>query len=78
MKWLIFVLLRLILAHAPNGDEIEINPVEVSSIRAPRDAEGNFPKEVDCVLVMTNGKVIGVLEDCRTMKLMIEAAEEKR
>jgi hypothetical protein len=79
MKWLILLLLRLVLVHVPGGDEIEINPNEVSSIRDPRDVPGHFSQNIHCVIVMTNGKFIGAVEDCRTVKMMLEAAtEEKR
>ena len=79
MKWLVLVLLRLVLIHAPNGDEIEINPNEISCIREPREAgDMAFHKGVRCVLVMTNGRFIGAAEDCQTVKLMVEAAEERR
>ena len=79
MKWLILILLRLVLVHAPNGDEIEINPNEISSIREPREAgDTAFHKGVRCVLVMTNGRFIGTAEDCRTVKFMVEAAEKEK
>ena len=79
MKWLILILLRLVLIHAPNGDEIEINPNEISSIREPREVgDAAFHKGVRCVLVMTNGRFIGTAEDCRTVKFMVETAEKER
>jgi len=79
MKWLILILLRLVLIHAPNGDEIEINPNEISSIREPREAgDMAFHRGVRCVLVMTNGRFIGATEDCRTVKFMVEAAEKEK
>jgi len=79
MSYSIVLALHLILVHVPGGDEIQLNPVEVSSIRDPRDIPGHFAKDVHCVIVMTNGKFIGAVEDCHTVKFMIEAAtEEKR
>jgi len=63
--------LHLILVHAPDGQMIEVNPHEISSIREPRESEGHFQKNVNCVLWMTNGKFIGVVEECDAILDMI-------
>ena len=79
MKWLVLILLRLVLVHLPGGDEIEINPNEVSTLREPRSVtEGHFHKDVHCLIVMTNGKFIGAVEDCRTVRMMVEMATEEK
>jgi hypothetical protein len=79
MRWLILIMLRLVLVHVPGGDELELNPHEVSSIREPKDVQEHFQRDVHCIIVMTNGKFIGAVEDCRTVKMMIEmATEDKR
>ena len=67
---------HLILLHGPNGQEIDINPHEISSIREPSEgSESHFPKEIQCLIFMTNGKINAVLEDCKTVKLMTEEAQ---
>jgi hypothetical protein len=55
---------HFITVHAPNGQEITINVAEISSIRQPREAEGHFENGVQCLLIMTNGKLNGVVEPC--------------
>jgi hypothetical protein len=69
-----FVLaLNLIVLHGPDGAEIDINLNEVSSIRDRSVAsEGHFAKGVNCLLFMTNGKVIGVREDCDQVRMMVQ------
>ena len=68
---------HLIQLHGITGDEIDINPHEISSIREPGGvaSEGHFAKGIKCLLFMTNGKVTGVTEDCKTVKIMTEEAK---
>ena len=61
--------LYLILVHGPNGQDIEINITEISSIRQiKKDTSGtsadHFARGVNCIVIMTNGKFIGVIETC--------------
>jgi hypothetical protein len=66
--------LHLLLVHAPDGQAIQVNPGEISSIREPRDTEGqHWQKGVRCILSMTNGKFIAVVEDCPAI---VEAMEK--
>jgi hypothetical protein len=70
----IILALKLIILHGPNGQEIDINPHEVSSIRdTTATTEGHFGKGVKCLLFMTNGKVNGVVEHCDDVRTLIEA-----
>jgi hypothetical protein len=67
---------RLIQLHGPDGQEIDINPHEVASLREPSTiSEGHFPKGVRCVVVMTNGRFNLVKEDCSTVKVMVEESQ---
>ena len=70
-----FIVIHLILVHAPDGREIEVNPKEISSLRNRQDADGHFAPNVKCVLSMTNGKFIATMEDCKTIVEMVEKAE---
>ena len=67
---------HLILLHGPGGQEIDINPREIVSLREPSAiSEGHFPKGVRCVVVMTNGRFNLVKEDCSTVKVMVEESQ---
>ena len=76
---ILFVLyLNLIYVHGPDGQEIEINVHEVSSIRMPREgSEGHFAKNVECLVYMTNGKFIATKETCLDIRKQISELEEK-
>ena len=67
---------HLIQLHGPNGQQIDLNPHEISSIREPSEgSEGHFEKGTRCLVFMTNGKVNAVSEDCDTVKIMTEEAQ---
>jgi len=72
--------LHLITVHAPNGDEMQLNSAEISSIRQPRDSEtiSHFGPNVHCVVVMSNGRFIGTVEDCSIIiSLLTKSGKEK-
>ena len=73
---LAYLLLQL---HGPNGQIIDINPHEVSSLREPqRGADDHFAKGVRCLIKMSNGAVNAVIEDCNTIRIMIEELKEQK
>jgi hypothetical protein len=77
----VLVSLRLLLMHGANNEEIAINIGEISSIRqvlGTDEGDSYFHKEVKCVLVMTNGRFIGVREPCiEVIHKISDAAREK-
>jgi hypothetical protein len=85
---MIIVALRLWLAagalfisvHAPDDQQIFINVTEISSIRQPRDTENqHFQKDVNCVIVMNNGKFIGTIESCLDIiRLIAEISKDEK
>jgi hypothetical protein len=67
---------HLIQLHGPDGQEIDINPHEIASLREPSSiSEGHFPKGTRCVVIMTNSRLNLVREDCHTIKVMTEEAQ---
>jgi hypothetical protein len=58
------IALELIFVHAPGGQEIELNSTEISSIRQPHETEEHFADDVHCVIIMSNGRLIGTAETC--------------
>jgi hypothetical protein len=55
---------HFILVHAPGGVDVSLNVEEISSIRKIADIGEHHHKDVRCVVVMTNGRFIGVVEPC--------------
>jgi uncharacterized protein YlzI (FlbEa/FlbD family) len=58
------VAVLFIIVHAPDGQEVQINVAEISSIRRPRDADGHFADGANCILTMGNGKFNLTTETC--------------
>ena len=67
--------ITFITAHAADNKLVQLNVAEMSSIREPPISEGHFDKDVHCVIVMTNSKLIGVIESCREIIQKIKGAE---
>ena len=64
------------LVHSPGGSEIALNAAEISSIRQ-RDEMPNQHEDVRCVIVMTNGLSLGVIETCREVIKAMADADKK-
>ena len=66
--------LYLIYLHGPQKQEVEVNVLEISTIREPRkDAKGHFAEGVECLLYMTNGQAIQIVESCHAVIDRIKA-----
>jgi len=73
----VVLVMKLLRLHGPTGQEIDINPHEVSSLREPSEgSEGHFGPGTQCLIFMTNGKVNAVTEHCENIRGMIEEAKE--
>ena len=65
----IVVAIALIQFTGAVGQRIDINRAQVTSVREPHDfGPGHFAKGINCLIVMVNGKVIGVMESCEQVR----------
>jgi len=71
----IIPIVMLITLHGPGGQELDINPHEVSSIREPAAPEGHFPRGTRCIVIMSNSRINAVHEDCETVRSLLEEAK---
>jgi hypothetical protein len=78
----VFVLVRLIITsvafvplHGPGGQGIVLNVEEISSIREIVADDSTYHESIHCVIVMTNGKAIGIVETCIDALKLIEEAQ---
>jgi hypothetical protein len=55
---------NFILVHAPGGVDVSLHVEEISSIRKVAATGEHHHPDVKCVVVMTNGRFIGVVEPC--------------
>ena len=76
MFCVVVIAFHLIQLHGPDGQEIDINPHEVASLREPSAvSESHFPKSTRCVVIMTNNRFNAVREDCDTVRTLVEEAQ---
>lgn len=69
--------LYLIHVHGPAGQEIEVNVIEISSIREPRkDSQSHFAKGTQCLIYMTSGQFIATIETCQVVEEKITALDQ--
>jgi hypothetical protein len=63
------LLAAFVTLHAPQGAVIEINPDQVTSLRnAPPQKRGSFTEQANCLINLTDGKFVTVIEDCETVR----------
>lgn len=61
----------------PGGSSVDINAGEVLTIREPATTQ-HLTKEVHCIVNLSDGKFIGVTEDCDTVRQRLrEAVQEE-
>ena len=74
----ILIVLHLIFVHGPDGQEIEVNMGEISTIRDPKaDEAAHYAAGTECVIVMTNGKFISTKETCKQIIEAVGTTEGK-
>lgn len=61
----------LIELHAPGGMLIEINPDQVTALRFT-GSQQLLTDEAHCHVSMADGKFIAVVEDCATVRKLME------
>jgi hypothetical protein len=66
--------LALTVLHRADGQEVAINPAQVTSLRAPAGPLNNLIPRGGCIVGLTDGKFIAVIETCRNVQQMLEGA----
>lgn len=72
----VLVALHLVLLHTVDGRETLINPDHVNSVSSHKAGEPNklLVDSVECVIGLTNGKIVSVIEPCDIVKKLLEEA----
>ena len=69
---IIAAVIALILVHGPGGEEIQINPKSISSLRiVGKVAKEHVAPGTRCVLLMSNSKFIATRETCAEIVAII-------
>jgi hypothetical protein len=63
-----------IMLHTIDGLEVSINPAQVTSLHAKRTDRPNnlLTDRAVCVVGLTDGKFVTVIEDCASVRAMIK------
>jgi hypothetical protein len=72
---MIVVAVFLVVLHTLDGRDIIINPAQVTSMREAHDDDADhkaFTGGVRCMINTTDGKFVTVIEECETVRKMVE------
>lgn len=66
----------LIVLHTVDGREISIAPAHVNSLYGAKETTPNklFVESANCLISMTNGKLVTVTEKCSVVRQLLENA----
>lgn len=72
------VVLHLVLLHTVDGRETYVNPEQVASMSSHKAGEANkvLVESVECVIGLSNGKIVSVLEPCDEVLRKLEEASK--
>jgi hypothetical protein len=72
----LMIALALIILHRADGREVAINPPQVTSLRAPSGPLDRLaPYGAHCIVGLTDGKFIAVIETCKNVQQMLEGRD---
>lgn len=78
MDW-ILAAVTLIGLHNVDGDEILVNAEQITTLHHTKESQGGSNKLVsgghNCVIGLTNGRMISVVEDCGMVRQAIREAK---
>lgn len=82
MSSVLLAVVTLIALHNVDGDEIMINPEHIAVLQITKETQGKGKNKLvasghKCVVILDNGRVIGVIEDCRTIRQAIREAKRE-
>jgi hypothetical protein len=67
--------LVLLILHTVDGRDIDVNPAQITSMREAKDDDAPnraFTGKVNCMIALTDGKFVTVIEECETVRKMVE------
>lgn len=69
---LVLAALHLIVLHSLDGGTVVVNSDQVTSLRSPRPKQNLTHDAANCVVGLTDGKLVSVTESCDTVRQMLE------
>jgi hypothetical protein len=73
---MIDVVMMLLVLHGADGREIRIAPSQVTSLQSPKPGKGDklFAEGLNCMVNLSDGKYVAVIEPCAVIQRMLEEA----
>jgi hypothetical protein len=74
VRALVLVLAGLLVLHRSDGGEVIVAPAQVTSLRTPAGPLGGITPHGHCIVNLTDGRFVAVLESCREAQRRLEEA----
>ena len=68
---MLYIVLHLIMLHTVDGQEVYVNPREVTSLKGKGSGE-HFTPGANCLINLVDGKFVAVKETCNLVREEIE------
>jgi hypothetical protein len=72
VPYIMLIVFAIIVLHLPDGREVDINPIEIVSLREMPEDSNHVAKSSHCLINTTDGKFSTVIETCAEIRQMIE------
>lgn len=69
---LLLIALQLIVLHRSDGGNVIINTAQITSLRSPAGHLGRLAPSGHCIVHLTDGKFVVVLEACAEVERQLE------
>ena len=68
----------MIVLHSAGGMAIDVNTETITHLRNPEPSNPAFTKDVKCMINMTDGKFVTVIESCREVMSIVNNRKSKK
>ena len=68
----------MIVLHSAGGLAIDVNTDQITHLRNPEPSNPSFTRDVKCMINMTDGKFVTVIESCREVLDLMGNRKNKR
>jgi hypothetical protein len=68
----------MIVLHSAGGIAIDVNTDQITHLRNPEPSNPSFTRDVKCMINMTDGKFVTVIESCREVLDLMGNRKNKR
>jgi hypothetical protein len=68
----------MIVLHSAGGIAIDVNTEQITHLRNPEPSNPSFTRDVKCMINMTDGKFVTVIESCREVLNIMGNRKNKR